>query len=137
MQNETKPDTGYLQVVVRTADGVLPLRDAQVLIYDADPENDSTGVLYSLRTDGDGITPVVELAAPPRALSLTPGNPFSFARYNITVHREGYGSVQNIGVPVFSGVVSTQPVTLVPLSEFETDRPEQIRETPAGSDPLQ
>ena len=122
---------------MRTADGVLPLRDAQVLIYGADPENDSTGVLYSLRTDGDGITPVVELPAPPRALSMTPGNPSSFARYNVTVHREGYGSVQNIGVPVFSGVVSTQPVTLVPLSEFETDRPELIQETPAGSDPLQ
>ena len=42
----------------------------------------------------------------------------------------------NIGVPVFAGVVSTQPVTLIPLSEFEEDRPERILETPEGSNPL-
>ena len=63
-------------------------------------------------------------------------NPAPFARYNVTVHKAGYGSVQNIGVPVFAGVVSTQPVTLIPLSEFEEDRPEQILETPEGSNPL-
>lgn len=136
MQNETMPGRGYLRVVVRTADGVLPLRDAEVLIYASDRENDNTGVLYSLRTDEDGRTEVVELDAPPRALSMTPGDPAPFARYNVTVHKEGYGSVQNIGVPVFAGVVSTQPVTLVPLSEFEEDRPEQILETPEGSNPL-
>ena len=136
MQNKTMPGRGYLRVVVRTANGTLPVSDAEVLIYGSDEDSGNTGVLYSLRTGVDGRTVMVELPAPPRALSMTPGNPAPYARYNITVHRDGYGSVQNIGVPVFDGVVSTQPVTLIPLSEFEESRPERIVETPEGGNPL-
>lgn len=136
MQNGSMSGSGFIRVSVSTARGALPVRDARVLIYGADPANDNTGVLYSLQTDEDGRTEAAALPAPSRALSMQPGSAIPFARYNITVHRDGYGSVQNIGVPVFDGIVSTQPVNLIPLSEFEESRDEEIVETQAGQQPL-
>ena len=44
--------------------------------------------------------------------------------------------MRNIGVPIFDGVLSTQRVTLIPLSEFETDREERIVESVPGQNPL-
>ena len=121
MNQENKTGMGRLQVIVNTAGGSLPVADAAVTVYGADTENDNTGILYSLRTDISGLTEYVALAAP---------------RYNIAVHRDGYGTVRNIGVPVFDGVLSTQRVTLIPLSEFETDREERIVESVPGLNPL-
>ena len=136
MPNEVLPGSGYLRVVVRTAGGALPVANASVRIYASDEENEESGVLYVLLTDRDGRTETVVLATPPRALSMVPGNPRPFGRYNVTVQKEGYGNVQNIGVPVFDGIVSTQNVTLVPLSEFEASRPEIIVESGSGNNPL-
>ncbi|MBE6560655.1 MAG: carboxypeptidase regulatory-like domain-containing protein [Ruminococcaceae bacterium] len=136
MNQENKPGMGRLQVIVNTAGGSLPVANAAVTVYGADAENDDTGILYSLRTDVSGLTEYVDLAAPSRDLSLTPGNPAPYARYNITVHRDGYGTVRNIGIPIFDGVLSTQRVTLIPLSEFETDREERIVESVPGLNPL-
>ena len=137
MNQASSPGRGKLQVVVRTADGVLPVADAAIRIYASDREADNTGILYSLRSDRSGLSDTVELDAPPRSLSLTPGNPVPYARYNIAVQKEGYGTVRNIGVPVFDGVLSTQQVTLIPLSEFERNREESIVESDPAADPLQ
>ncbi len=136
MNQENNPGKGRLLVIVNTAGGSLPVADAQVTVYGSDAENDDTGILYSLRTDTGGLTEYVELDAPSRSLSLTPGNPAPYARYNIAVHRDGFGTVRNIGVPIFDGVLSTQRVTLIPLSEFETDRAERIVESVPGENPL-
>jgi len=136
MQNESMPGQGRLRVVVNTAGGVLPVEGASVTVYGADAESGNTGILYALTSGRDGLTEVVTLSAPPRSRSMSPGDPMPYARYNIAVQREGYGTVRNIGVPVFDGIVSTQPVTLVPLSEFENDRPDRIVETPEGGNPL-
>ena len=137
MNQAGSPGRGKLQVIVNTADGVLPVADAAVSIYASDKEAAHTGILYSLRSDRSGLTETVELDAPPRSLSLTPGNPVPYARYNIAVQKNGYGTVRNIGVPVFDGIQSTQRVTLIPLSEFERDREESIVESDPASDPLQ
>ena len=127
---------GWLQVSVGTANGTLPVAGAEVTIYGSDAKNDNTGILYSLRTDESGQTETVELAAPSRALSMIPGDPAPYARYNIAVHRDGYGTVRNVGVPIFDGVLSDQRVILIPLSEFETDRPETIVESDPNTNPL-
>ena len=136
MQSENKSGSGGLRVFVQTAGGVLPVEGASGEIFGTDAEGGENGILYVLRSGRDGQTPAVNLPAPPRGLSMSPGDPMPYARYNITVRRDGYGTVQNIGVPVFDGVVSTQPVILVPLDAFETDRPEKIMEMPAGGNPL-
>jgi len=126
---------GFLQISVRSAGGALPVPDVSVTVSDGAPES-SGGILYSTKTGRDGLTPVFPLPAPPRSLSMTPGDPAPYGVYNITVSKEGYETVENIGVPIFDGILSTQPVLLVPLSEFETDRPERIVETPQDGNPL-
>ncbi len=129
---------GYLRVNVRKARETLPIEGAFVQIYGSDEAGNNSGVLYSLRTDADGITETVELSAPPAALSMKPGDPQPYGIYNITVQKEGYGRVENIGVPVFDGVLSTQPVQLIPLSEFLDGEESEMRifESPTGENPL-
>lgn len=135
MQNTAMTGIGRLRIAVNTANGALPVSGASVQVYSADQAS-GAGLLYSLRTGAGGLTETVELAAPPRAESLVPGVPAPYARYNIAVEKDGYGGVRNIGVPIFDGIVSTQPVTLVPLSEFESSREEEIVESAAGENPL-
>ena len=134
--NAANTGRGFLRVSVRSANGAVPVPDAQVTIYAADEDNANTGVLYSLRTDESGLTPLIELPAPSRIESMTPGSPTPYARYNIEVKKDGYGGVSNLGAPIFDGVVSTQPVLLVPLSEFEERREETIYESQPGTNPL-
>ena len=128
---------GYLRVIVRKARETLPIEGAFVQIYGG-KAGEGSDLLYSLRTDTDGITDTVELTAPPAALSMKPGDPAPYGVYNITVQKDGYGTVENVGVPIFDGVVSTQPVQLIPLSEFRTDGESELRifETPTGENPL-
>ncbi len=129
---------GFLQVQVWAGEEAIPIPDARVFIFGGDREGDGTGVLYSMRTDADGKTPVVPLLTPPASESMVPGSPAPFGRYNVTVQKEGYGTVENVGVPIFDGILSNQPVRLVPLSEFQTDREgvRRVYESPAGENPL-
>lgn len=137
MNSTQNTGSGYLSVIVQTADGALPVPGASVTIYGTDAENGNTNLLYSLRTGGDGRTETVSLPAPPRALSMVPGNAAPYARYNIEVRRDGYAGVSNIGVPIFDGIVSTQPVALIPLGEFEAPgTTERFFETPSGESAL-
>lgn len=115
MNQNSNMGNGFLRVSARTANGALPVSGAEVTISGADADQGNTGVIYSLRTGEDGLTPPVELAAPPRALSLQPGTPMPYARYNVEVRRAGYAPVTNLDVPVFDGIVSTQPVLLIPV----------------------
>ncbi|MBQ8747257.1 MAG: hypothetical protein IJZ08_05250 [Clostridia bacterium] len=128
---------GYLRVIVRKARETLPIEGAFVRIYSGEAGEGSV-LLYSLRTNEDGITDTVQLTAPPAALSMKPGDPAPYGVYNITVQKDGYGTVENVGVPIFDGVISTQPVQLIPLSEFRTDGESELRifETPTGENPL-
>lgn len=138
MQETTPIGQGYLRVTVRAGGNAIPIPGALVLIHGGDREGDVTGVLYSLRTDANGQTQTVSLPTPSASLSLQPGDPSPYGQYNVTVQKEGYGSVENVGVPVFDGIVSNQPVVLIPLTEFEP-RPSGERRvfpSPAGENPL-
>ncbi|MBO5670196.1 MAG: carboxypeptidase regulatory-like domain-containing protein [Clostridia bacterium] len=138
MQQTTPTGQGFLRVSVRAGRDAIPIPDALVLIHDDDRAGDSTDVLFSLRTDENGRTEAVPLPAPAASLSLTPGDLAPYGRYNVTVQKEGYGAVENVGVPVFDGVVSTQPVVLIPLTEFEPSPAGERRvfPSPTGENPL-
>ena len=47
---------------------------------------------------------------------------YAFYVYNIDTDKAGYGSVRNIGVPVFPGVTSVQLVELTPSPEGAVGR---------------
>lgn len=117
-------DTGIGGIVVRvtTASGAIPLEDALVTIREY--RTGSGGdIVATLRTNSSGLTEKVSLSAPPKSLSLTPGNGKSYSSYIIQVEKDGYNTQQYINVPVFDGVVAVQNADLVPLPENgETDR---------------
>ena len=116
---EQTNSSGYLIVNVYTARGAIPLKDASVTVSYENPE--STSVAAVLTTDMSGKTPKAELPAPSRELSEVPGNTKPYATYTVTVEKDGYYSVTNTGVPIFSGVTSIQPVEMLPLAEYNSD----------------
>lgn len=115
IQKTSPKELGYLVVRVSTALGAIPLENATVNIRGNTPE--SSGILYSLLSDRDGITKKVALPTPPKSLSETPGNGSPFSTWNIDVFKEGYVPVSYQSVPVYSSVISVQPAVLVPYTQ--------------------
>ena len=105
-------EKGYLKVVVSTADGALPIKNARVTIQG---EDGSELVLF---TDESGLTESVALSAPPPALSQTAGGTTPFTSYRVTVDKEGFYPHVTGWVPIFSGISARQPVNLIGLAEY-------------------
>ena len=117
--NLTRPEVpyseeGYLKARVFTALGAIPIEGASVKISSADGVTPS--VAHDLITDRSGETLTVSLPAPPRSLSGAPGNRTPYALYRIEAYAEGYAPYLALNVPVFSEILSVQPISLVPLS---------------------
>ncbi len=117
---ENTPDVGYLIVNVSTARGAIPLAGASVTVMYDEPDNDS--VFAVLTTGSDGKTSKIELPAPPRSLSESPGNTKPYATYTISAEKDGYYTVTDTPVPVFSGITSIQPIEMLPLAEYNPDK---------------
>ncbi|MBE6611757.1 MAG: carboxypeptidase regulatory-like domain-containing protein [Ruminococcaceae bacterium] len=117
---EQKQSTGFLIVNVSTARGAIPLPGASVTVMFDEPENNS--VFTVVTTDTAGKTDRIELPAPERALSESPGNSKPYATYTLQIDKAGYYTVTAAGVPVFAGVTSIQPVEMLPLAEYNADR---------------
>ena len=111
---------GTLVVNITVADGALPLRDAKIKITGADEENRE--IVYSIRSDIDGISEVISLPTPEKALSLAPGaTASSYAVYDIAVSSEGYYTKRIYNVPVFEGTETILPVNMLPLAIHESN----------------
>ena len=104
---------GTLVVDVSAASGAYPLSDTVVRIFGASEEN--RDVQYSLITDIDGVTSVIQLPAPPRSLSQSPGaaEP-SFALYNIEISARDYYTKRIFNVAVFDSEETVLPVNMIP-----------------------
>ena len=101
---------GKLRIWITTAGGSLPVQGVPVQIRD-----ETGNILHVLRTGESGLTPTVELYAPPASESLTPGSSVTpFAPYLVTVELSGYQPVRELTVPIFDGITSLQPIVLVP-----------------------
>ncbi len=129
--------TGFIRVRVTNSGGEFPLEGAVVTVTDYREGSPAEGaLLYSLRTDRTGQTPVVPVPAVSSSLSQSPGAAAPYTLYNIRVSVENYTPAESIGVPVFEGVVSVQPFRLQPLSETalkgsgETDITYEIVDAP-------
>lgn len=117
--NEGKNGKGFLRIRVTEAAGSLPVEGAVVRIteYPEEDASDEGMLLFSMRTDRDGLTPTVSLPAPPSGDSLMPGAAQPYAVYNISVQYDGYYPVEGVGVPVFDRVTAVQPIALLPFTE--------------------
>lgn len=115
LRKPTEESIGYLVVRVSTARGAIPLENAEVSIRGSSPE--TSGIIYSLRTNQDGLTEKTALPAPALVLSTSPGNPSPYSTWNIDVFKEGYAPLSFTGVPVYSSIVSVQPAVMVPITQ--------------------
>ena len=115
---------GSLRVAVRTAGGALPVSRAIVTIKDQNEK-----LLAVFFTDENGNTPLLKVLAPPKENTESPNAAgAAYYLYNVDTDKNGFKSVRNIGVPVYSGVTSVQPVELVPVSDGgEGERSVNIR----------
>lgn len=126
--------TGYLVIRASTASGALPLENASVTVRGNQPN--FSAVIVELTTGRDGLTPKISLAAPPRGNSESPGIENPFATYNVDVQLDGYFPASAQQVPIFDGITSVQPVSLVPLPKNGfTDRFDPYSERVTDSEP--
>ena len=109
---------GYLRVYISEANGTIPIADATVYVTEYKEEGGGD-VLYSLRTDEDGMTPTVPLETPDARESQSPGAKQPYGLVGVNIAAAGYYPAEHAAVPVFSGITSILPVNLLPLGEAD------------------
>ena len=117
----TSEYSGALRIRATTARGALPVPGAQVRVSRMDENGASDGVIASGKTDSSGLTEIFILPAPPKENSEAPDNPTPYSQYNVEITADGYYPVESFGVPIFPGILSTQPADLVPILGGETE----------------
>ena len=119
MYNDNSDGLGYMIVRVTTARGAIPLEGAHVTVSNYAPEFEGgRGDIISVyKTDRSGVTERFALPAPPRSLSMSPGNGKTYTTYNIGVSKEGYYTQSYINAPVFDGITSIQTADMIPLPD--------------------
>lgn len=148
MNNIQDKGYGYLIVRVTTARGAIPLENAIVTVHNYDPEFEGGrgDVISVYTTDASGLTERFPLPAPPRELSMTPGNGKSYETYNLSVTRPGYYQQYYTNVPIFEGITAIQNADMIPLADngqtdnftvndnvfFETENPALEIKKPEG-----
>lgn len=131
MNDQNNPGYGYMIVRVTTARGAIPLEGAVVTVSDYYDESEPVrgNAIVTYTTNSSGLTEKFALPAPPRALSLSPGNGKSYQTYNIKVDKEGYYQQNYINAPVFEGITSIQNADMIPFA----DNGQSDRFTPYGT----
>ena len=113
-------DQNYGRLVVRVsaASGAVPVSGATVVIRSAQTSPPIT-TLATLLTDESGLTEPILILTPPISESLSPGGKQPFAEISTEVSANGYITSSNINIPIYPGITSIQPVTLIPLPDSE------------------
>ncbi len=103
---------GYLKLEVFTGNEALPVGQARVAVKSNDGR-----ILYELRTDANGATDTVQMAAPNKENSLDPysqGEPYSTC--DVEVSADGFDTTIIRGVQIFDTETSILPINMIPLS---------------------
>ena len=108
-------NVGVLTVRTESAFGAFPVKDATVSFRRQMP--DGAKLFAVLVTGEDGETEPREIPAPPVSNSLSPGGETPYSLVNVEIYADGYYSVMLMGVPIYSGISSTQTVNMIPLPE--------------------
>lgn len=106
--------TATLQVRVTAANEAIPIANALVVI-----RGENNAVQQIQLTDISGLTPPLTLPATDPALTLQPEETIPLVLYTIEVSAPGYYRIKNLDVPLFGGIATVQPVSMIPLPEFE------------------
>ena len=114
---------GYLQVDVVSDVNNFPVQDAEITISSVDaPET----VIRRLMTNSSGQTENVVLEAPPKALSLCPGDVRPYSEYQVAVSAPGYEPAVIAGTEILADTTAIQNVRLHPLAGYDGEEKERI-----------
>lgn len=103
--------SGQLEIFVTSTQGLIPIPDATVTItYIGAPEM----VIQTLTTNASGQTEIVDLPAPPVALSQEPSDVQPYSEYVIEVTAPGYEPVTVTGTEILPDVIALQPIRMTP-----------------------
>ena len=114
LQNQT--NHGQLVVQVSAASGAVPIKGASVIVRAAN-EDGTSMILSVLQTDESGITQPISVETPPLSESLTPGGKKPYSEIMTEVFADGYYASVNLNIPIYPGITSIQPVSLIPLPD--------------------
>ena len=108
---------GRLVINTYTGSGAIPIPGATVRIRGSGEDN--RFIEHSVLTDEDGISPTINLPTPDVSYSLTQ-NPSQapYSNYDIEVIKDGYYTKRILTVPIFSGITSILPVTMLPFVPY-------------------
>ncbi len=113
-------DFGILSVITTSANSSLPVEGSLVRISGSQEEN--SFIDYSVVTVIDGTTEKINLPAPSKPYSLSPGAAeVPFGLYRIEVRNRGFFTKIIENVPVFSGVTTSLPVNMIPSPIHENN----------------
>lgn len=114
----TDGNFALLQVRVTAANEAIPISNALVTIS---RETESGPTLEQVRLTGiSGLTEPVLLPATDPSLTMSPSNEdIALVTYEIQIAAPGYYRVRNNDVPLYGGIATVLPVTMIPLPEFE------------------
>ena len=124
----TLPSTGYIRVHAYTSDAQIPLQDVSVAI------TDPNGNPITLRlTDRSGFIEPIPITVPDRSASQSPDSGIiPYTNINVYARLENYEQIEAENVQVFAGIVTTQDLPMIPLSELPDswNKAEIFRTTP-------
>lgn len=106
-------ENGYLTIRVYRSDAQIPIVGAAVSVTQTAAQG--AHLLAARLTDRSGRVGPIELSAPARGDSLSPGKATPFAAVDITAGYPGYERVLVENVQIFSGVETQQNLELLPL----------------------
>ena len=105
---------GYLKARAFTSVAQYPLQDAAVTVT----ASDGTAIAMRL-TDRNGLMAPVEIPVPDREESRVPEpGEIPFTTVNLYAHLQGYEQIRAEDLQIFAGIVTEQPLAMVPLSEY-------------------
>lgn len=117
--------TAPLTVRVTSANGAIPIPDALVVI--TREENGETIVEASRITNNSGLAEPVVLPAVDPVLTLQPGNNIPHIVYEVIVAAPYHYRARISDIPLYGGIPTELPVSLVPLPELADDPQQEIR----------
>ncbi len=102
---------GSLQFTIRYAEEAFPVPSATIFLT----ANDGTDLGQTTVTgENGGVSREFFIDAPPRALSLSPGEAVPYSTVNARIIAEGFSPVVIRGIQIFDGEKSLLPVELLP-----------------------
>lgn len=104
---------GYLTIQARTAHDALPIKGAQIRITDS-----NGNLIYELRTDESGDTPVIPLETISKNFSQTPYyEETPYTSYNVLAQAGGFNSLFVSDIPIFDEEKAVLPLSFIPMSD--------------------